>query len=66
MIKGMENATVFPDPVKAMPIISLPLNATGRPCTWMGVGLLIFFSLNADNRSLGNPMPSNVLIGGGT
>lgn len=43
-IMGSENTSVLPDPVNAMPIMSRPLSATGRPCIWMGVGLLIFFS----------------------
>jgi len=31
-------ARVFPDPVCAIPVISLPLRATGQPWAWMAVG----------------------------
>jgi hypothetical protein len=31
-------ARVFPDPVCAIPIISLPLRAIGQPWAWMAVG----------------------------
>lgn len=33
-------ARVFPDPVWAMPTMSLPLRASGKPWAWMGVGSL--------------------------
>jgi hypothetical protein len=32
MIMGRENTRVLPDPVKAMPIMSRPDRATGKPC----------------------------------
>lgn len=33
---------VFPEPVWAMPTMSLPLRARGNPCAWMAVGSLKF------------------------
>lgn len=33
---------VFPEPVWAMPTMSLPLRARGKPCAWMAVGSLKF------------------------
>ena len=35
---GVMNAAVFPDPVIALPQISLPINAMGIVCTCIGVG----------------------------
>lgn len=32
IINGKQKVSVFPDPVNAMPIISRPENAVGRPC----------------------------------
>mmetsp|Transcript_21523 Transcript_21523/g.64392 ORF Transcript_21523/g.64392 Transcript_21523/m.64392 type:complete len:326 (-) Transcript_21523:804-1781(-) len=66
MTSGTVKAMVLPEPVKAMPIMSRPESATGMPWTWMGVGRLMFFSRRALSRSPGRPMPSKVLIGGGT
>jgi len=31
---------VFPEPVCAMPTMSLPLRAMGQPCAWIAVGSL--------------------------
>ena len=36
--RGQINAAVFPLPVLAMPMMSLPLRAIGTDCAWMGVG----------------------------
>nr|GMC69927.1 hypothetical protein Iba_chr03aCG11170 [Ipomoea batatas] len=36
--KGSRYAKVFPEPVSAMPIRSLPFKAIGHPCDWMAVG----------------------------
>uniref|UniRef100_A0A8R7VGZ5 Uncharacterized protein n=1 Tax=Triticum urartu TaxID=4572 RepID=A0A8R7VGZ5_TRIUA len=44
MMRGSTNTRVFPDPVKAMPIMSRPESTTGSPCTWMGVGCTMPFS----------------------
>ena len=38
MLKKIHTAKVFPDPVCAMPTISLPLRAIGHPCAWIAVG----------------------------
>jgi hypothetical protein len=36
---GMMNAAVFPDPVRAMTTVSLPVKMTGRAFRWTGVGI---------------------------
>jgi hypothetical protein len=43
-IPGIMNAPVFPDPVLAMPIISLPERLTGIDTDWIGVGVVHPFS----------------------
>ena len=43
MTRGRAKVMVLPDPVKAMPTMSLPARATGRPCIWMGVGFSCSF-----------------------
>jgi hypothetical protein len=61
MISGRQNASVFPEPVKAIPIISRPENlniiqievrleacdtyAAGIPCNWIGVGIMMRLDL---------------------
>merc|ERR1719322_1475172 len=37
---GRENARVLPEPVSAIPIISLPLAIIGQHCACMGVGVV--------------------------
>lgn len=39
-------ANVFPDPVWAIPTMSLPLRATGKPWAWIAVGSLKFCCTN--------------------
>lgn len=39
-------ANVFPDPVWAIPTMSLPLRATGKPWDWIAVGSLKFCCIN--------------------
>mmetsp|Transcript_17986 Transcript_17986/g.59058 ORF Transcript_17986/g.59058 Transcript_17986/m.59058 type:complete len:316 (-) Transcript_17986:871-1818(-) len=63
---GREKTRVFPEPVKAIPIISLPLRATGRPWTWMGVGRSMPLALSRSRVGFGNLMSLKSLIGGGT
>jgi hypothetical protein len=41
---GITNAPVFPDPVLAIPIISLPRNPTGIETDWIGLGISHAFS----------------------
>lgn len=36
---GMPNASVFPEPVEALPITSRPLMIEGIHALWMGVGV---------------------------
>ena len=36
---GIRNAAVFPEPVRAMTTVSLPLNTTGNDLRWTGVGI---------------------------
>mmetsp|Transcript_2871 Transcript_2871/g.10915 ORF Transcript_2871/g.10915 Transcript_2871/m.10915 type:complete len:480 (-) Transcript_2871:101-1540(-) len=62
---GRAKVTVLPDPVNAMPIMSLPDNATGMPWTWIGVGRLMPFALSASTNWGGSPIASNFLIGAG-
>ena len=38
MMAGSRKANVFPEPVCARPIRSLPFKAIGHPWLWMGVG----------------------------
>ena len=40
-IMGREKTRVLPEPVNAIPIISRPERATGRPWIWIGVGFLM-------------------------
>lgn len=39
---GSLTASVFPEPVCAIPTMSLPLRATGKPWAWIAVGSLKF------------------------
>ncbi len=50
---GNENATVFPEPVFACPMTSLPFISGPMALSWMGVGFL-------------NPIPSTPLLQGGS
>lgn len=40
LMQGSKYAKVFPEPVYAIPIISLPLITNGKDCAWIGKGLL--------------------------
>ena len=63
--RGSVNVIVFPDPVNAMPIMSRPDNAQGKPWACMGVGLTIPFANNPSKTGLGNRIRLNDWIGGG-
>mmetsp|Transcript_31183 Transcript_31183/g.79494 ORF Transcript_31183/g.79494 Transcript_31183/m.79494 type:complete len:269 (-) Transcript_31183:176-982(-) len=65
MIMGSENTSVLPDPVNAMPIMSRPASATGRPCIWMGVGFLMPLVSSASQMAAGNFMSRKEVMGGG-
>jgi len=43
----IHTASVFPEPVCAMPTISRPLRASGKPWHWIGVGSVKFWSIRA-------------------
>mmetsp|Transcript_3020 Transcript_3020/g.6843 ORF Transcript_3020/g.6843 Transcript_3020/m.6843 type:complete len:288 (-) Transcript_3020:272-1135(-) len=62
---GSANVSVFPEPVKAMPIMSLPASTAGKPWIWMGVGFLMPFSCRVRRIGSGKRMSLNDLIGGG-
>ena len=69
IMAGIQKANVFPEPVKAIPIISRPANlstvsgtraaqndkayAVGMPCIWMGVGVTILLDLRYLTMTLG-------------
>mmetsp|Transcript_2798 Transcript_2798/g.8433 ORF Transcript_2798/g.8433 Transcript_2798/m.8433 type:complete len:480 (-) Transcript_2798:3-1442(-) len=63
---GSEKVSVLPLPVNAMPIMSRPLSATGRPWIWMGVGRTIPFSRRAASTQRGRRMSAKRRTGGGT
>ena len=65
MTAGSENASVLPDPVNAIPIMSRPERITGSPCIWIGVGRVI--PLEASTRSTGGGarVCANSTTGGG-
>ena len=65
MTRGRAKVMVLPDPVKAMPTMSLPARATGRPCIWMGVGRRMFFAASASRMGAGNFMSRKDWMGGG-
>uniref|UniRef100_A0A7C9DWJ6 Uncharacterized protein n=1 Tax=Opuntia streptacantha TaxID=393608 RepID=A0A7C9DWJ6_OPUST len=65
MISGRTKTKVFPEPVNAIPIMSLPDKMTGSPCTWIGVGWTMPFSFNSRRMGSGNLMSLKFLIGGG-
>mmetsp|Transcript_30873 Transcript_30873/g.73528 ORF Transcript_30873/g.73528 Transcript_30873/m.73528 type:complete len:336 (+) Transcript_30873:492-1499(+) len=62
---GSENTSVLPEPVKAMPIMSRPDRTTGRPCTWIGVGLVMFFDFRCSMTGCGKRISLNDVTGGG-
>lgn len=45
-LPGSLTASVFPEPVCAIPTMSLPLRATGKPWDWIAVGSLKFCCLS--------------------
>jgi len=53
------------DPVKATPTMSLPERATGRPWTWMGVGLLMPMDCKYRRSAGGRPRSLNFFTGCG-
>lgn len=63
MMAGSENASVLPDPVKAMPIMSRPEKAVGIPWIWIGVGLRIFLALRYLSRGGGSFMSCSSAAG---
>lgn len=63
---GSANASVLPLPVNAMPIMSRPARATGRPCIWMGDGRLMPLARIVDSSTGGSFISRNVTHGGGT
>eukprot|EP00620_Florenciella_sp_RCC1587_P006105 CAMPEP_0182584444 /NCGR_PEP_ID=MMETSP1324-20130603/57821_1 /TAXON_ID=236786 /ORGANISM="Florenciella sp., Strain RCC1587" /LENGTH=67 /DNA_ID=CAMNT_0024801137 /DNA_START=23 /DNA_END=223 /DNA_ORIENTATION=+ len=65
MIIGRQKVIVLPEPVKAIPIMSRPLSATGIPCTWIGVGRLIPLLESASMTGCGKRMSLKDLMGGG-
>ena len=65
MTIGREKERVFPDPVKAMPTMSLPESATVSPCICMGVGRVTFFFVNASSMGGGKAMSLKDRMGGG-
>jgi hypothetical protein len=66
MTIGSVKTSVLPEPVKAMPMRSRPVSATGSPCTWMGVGRSMPLALSASRMGLGKRMSAKDLMGGGT
>ena len=54
-----------PDPVKAMPMMSLPARMAGVPCIWMGVGFLMPFVSRVFRMAGGNFMSGKLGMGGG-
>ncbi len=62
---GRAKTSVLPEPVKATPIMSRPERMTGRPCTWIGVGLLIPLLSRCCSTGAGNFMSWNDRMGGG-
>jgi hypothetical protein len=61
-IRGRENAAVFPVPVCACPITSLPFKISGIQYSWIGKGLSIPISLTALTRDVFRPNSSNDTI----
>uniref|UniRef100_A0A0A8YW84 ATP-dependent RNA helicase DDX41 n=1 Tax=Arundo donax TaxID=35708 RepID=A0A0A8YW84_ARUDO len=66
MMSGSTNTSVFPDPVKAMPIMSRPESTTGSPCTWMGVGWTMPLSRSLRRMGSGRRRSRKSRAGGGT
>mmetsp|Transcript_11956 Transcript_11956/g.25700 ORF Transcript_11956/g.25700 Transcript_11956/m.25700 type:complete len:222 (-) Transcript_11956:596-1261(-) len=66
MIMGSVKTSVLPEPVKAMPIMSRPASATGRPWIWMGVGFLMPLASSTRSTAGGNFMSLKFAMGGGT
>jgi hypothetical protein len=57
---GRANAAVFPEPVLARPIISLPCRAYGIASRWMSVGALKLRLLHASHSCSFRPSEANV------
>ena len=55
----------LPEPVKAMPIKSLPDKTHGNPYIWIGVGFSIILYYKYSTKGSGNRISLNVFIGGG-
>ena len=45
------NAAVLPEPVTALPTMSLPSNATGMVADWIGVGFVMFYRARVQKRN---------------
>mmetsp|Transcript_12452 Transcript_12452/g.33980 ORF Transcript_12452/g.33980 Transcript_12452/m.33980 type:complete len:214 (+) Transcript_12452:3792-4433(+) len=65
-IMGKQNTRVLPLPVNAMPIMSRPAMATGRPWAWMGVGFLMPLASSCWMTQGGIFMSRKFVMGGGT
>ncbi len=62
---GMENPSVFPDPVRPRPRMSRPARASGSVATWIGNGCVIPPLASAAASGAGTPREPNVTRGEG-
>ena len=60
---GREKAAVFPDPVWASPMMSLPWSAYGMASFWMSDGLVNFIVSHASQRGAMMPRSANETAG---
>lgn len=60
---GREKAAVFPDPVWASPMMSLPWSAYGMASFWMSDGLVNFIVSQASHRGAMMPRSANETAG---
>ncbi|RMX40748.1 hypothetical protein pdam_00015949 [Pocillopora damicornis] len=65
MIMGSVNTKVFPEPVNAIPIMSLPVRTAGMPWICIGVGCVMPFFFSVFRTARGNFISLKVLMGGG-
>mmetsp|Transcript_66486 Transcript_66486/g.203464 ORF Transcript_66486/g.203464 Transcript_66486/m.203464 type:complete len:232 (+) Transcript_66486:1146-1841(+) len=65
MIIGTPNTSVFPLPVKAMPIMSRPFRTAGIPCIWICVGRWIPLAFKPSRMPRGSRMSSKRFTGAG-
>lgn len=64
-MSGRPKASVFPDPVRALPQTSRPLMASAMVSVWMGVGSTMPPRRRTWTRSLATPRSSNELVTSG-